>query len=788
MPLRRPLVALLLVALAGVGLVFAFLRIVVPEPTYHAEPRLLRKGALTQHVFFVVVDGLRFDVATDPRRMPHFSQAMQKQASAEMWAARVSMTTSAVLAFGTGQPGGMDQVVRNVHPRPPAFDSWIKSAHEHGISTAVAGDPAWKQMYREYLDEALLDPPGAGIEEDFNPKTFADTRALLRKKPGFLVAHFVTPDHQGHTHGIQSEGYAAHIRDYDQQLHDLLSELGPEWTVVVTSDHGAVDSGTHGSDSPIQRRTPAYAYGPGIVPVRFSEPVDQLDLAVTLAVLLGVAPPVHSRGALLAEWLDVDPNERTRLACDAARRVVHYARFEVGAEVSADGCASIESARSSVRAADRIVSERTGITSLQATLTALVGAVLFALIALVLGGRKALSGLPAAAIVAALGVALVLYTERLPGSFPNVVRGALFTLLLLPVLPFVFRPNDGMRVLERFPNIAPAVLPGFLLATYTANTQPLAWIAVAVTFVIACRDKPLPLHWVRFVLVVLALLLLLRAGVKQSNVFPPWYLANVSLGRAVASALLVGWFLGEAMRPAQNRLHVSLGLAIALGSFLARDHVPPLFGRAAIVGCGIAAAVFVFRGPKLMAFAFGFASFAWVSRNHEMTTLVLTLVVAQGMGEAFAKRDGVGRPALVMLLATAGFGLVFVQRLGIQNELDFGGMDLQAGAFGDTRVSPAVIGVAIGYKYCLASLLALAALVTPLARALRDALVPALAIAFVARSAMLVLFLFLCGSSYWTGLRVMADVPFPFLATLAALALWIGLFSSQTAPSRSSSS
>jgi hypothetical protein len=142
----------------------------------------------------------------------------------------------------------------------------------------------------------------------------------------------------------------------------------------------------------------------------------------------------------------------------------------------------------------------------------------------------------------------------------------------------------------------------------------------------------------------------------------------------------------------------------------------------------------------------------------------------------------------VLLLATAGFGLVFVQRLGIQNELDFGGMDLQAGAFGDTKVSPAVIGVAIGYKYCLAALLVLVSLVTPLARQLRDRVVTALALAFVGRSALLVLLLFLCGSSYWTGLRVMADVPFPFLATVAMLAIWIGIALSQTAASRSSSS
>lgn len=785
MSLRRALIAISLVGLAALGLVLAFLAVIVPEPTFRPEPRPLKERALTQHLMLVVVDGLRFDIATDESRMPHFAGRMKAGASAEVWAGRVSMTTSAVLAYGTGQPGGMDQVVRNIRPRPPTFDNWLTRAKERGLTLAAAGDPAWKQMYGGAMARTLLDPPGAGIEEDFNPKTFKDVRELRVAKPNFLVAHFVTPDHQGHAYGIFSTRYADHIRDYDRQLHQLLLEFGPSWTVLVTSDHGAVDSGTHGSDTPLQRRTPAFAFGPGIRPGAHSDQaVDQLDLAATMAVLVGVAPPAHGRGHVLVEWLDLDQAERERIACDQARQVVAYAKAEVDSEVALDSCSSVSSARDAVRAADLTIAERTGISSPRATLIAIVGCLLFALIAWVILGRRALPVLPLAGGLAVLATAIVFYTERLPGGLPNIVRGVLFTLLLAPVLVLLLKPAIGFRALERSGVFAPLLIPGLLLATYTANTQPLAYVAVAVTFVLVCRERRL--RPVRIAVVALALLCLARAGFKQTNVFPEWYLKDTVLKQGVAIAFLVSWFLGQELEAVKNRRHLYIGLGLALGSFFLRGHVPPVAGRAAIVVFGILACVVALRRQRLLALGLGLTSFVWVSRHHELCAVILTLIVAEGIGDAVGREKAPGRP-LFLLLTAAGFGLVFLQRLGIQNELDFGGLDLAAGAFGDPHVSEAVIGVALGYKYLLGATLVLGALVAPLDARVQGELAPALAVTFVARTAVLVLLLFVCGSSYWTGLRVMADVPFPFLGAVAALVIWIG-FLAQPASSRSSSS
>ena len=128
-----------------------------------------------------------------------------------------------------------------------------------------AGDRAWVQLYGKSFDEFRLDPQGIAIDRDFNAQTFRNARELQLKSPDFLVAHFTAPDHQAHGTGIQSSRYARHIRQFDGELFDWLDSLTPDWTVVVTSDHGAADSGTHGTDTALQRRCPIAAWGPGII-------------------------------------------------------------------------------------------------------------------------------------------------------------------------------------------------------------------------------------------------------------------------------------------------------------------------------------------------------------------------------------------------------------------------------------------------------------------------------------------------------------------------------------------
>lgn len=794
----RPLAVLALHAILVVGLVLALVRLILPAPAPSAvTPRRLVDRALTDHLLFVVIDGLRHDVASDPERMPNFARALRERASAEPWAGRVTMTTSAVLAFGTGQRGRFEQIVRNLNPEPPPFHSWLDSAHRRGLLLATVGDPAWVEMYGSAFAASRPDPKGVSIDVDFNPQTFRDTRELLATKPALLIAHFVTPDHQGHVHGIASPGYTRHIRGFDAELFRLLGELSPAWTVVVTSDHGAVDSGTHGSDTAVQRHTPALAYGPGIRSGVHLGRVEQVDLAPTLATLLGVEAPAHGLGFVMAPWLDLSPAERAGAACRDAERALALRAAALRDAPVVSACdpgappeRQIEQSRSIVRATDAALTGASGITSPSAWLTGALGALLLAIMALITLGRPVLSALPGAVILCALATLLVSEVERLPGALPNVARVVAFTVGFAPALVLLFAPGRFARWVEAWPRLSMLYVPGALVASYPANAQPVAWVSVGVLLVVfffagRVDASALPpwrasLRVTRLTALGAAVVFvaLHRVGTIAEGILPSWFHKNPPLVMAVALGSISLLFASRALRRDERVpvVHVLAGLCLVVAALLLRDVVPPWLGRGAIVALGLGAIVALRRGQLEACLALALASTAFVSRTWELPVVAATLFLADAAGRALRARDAqrdAGR-AWLLLAITFAFALLMVQRIGIQGALDFGGMDFGAGGFGDPHVPAWWIGVALGWKYVSVGLLALLLFCRRLEPEARERLLAGLAVAFMARSAVLMAMLFVAGDSYWTGFRVLGDLPFGLLGVAIAGLAWLG--------------
>ncbi|HMJ11857.1 MAG TPA: alkaline phosphatase family protein, partial [Polyangiaceae bacterium] len=501
--MSRLLVLLALVALLCYVCVLAVLRIAVPPPVPAGVAARAPVGArLSRHLLFVIVDGLRYDVAMNARRMPHFARAMREHRSAEIWAGPVSMTSSAILAYGTGQPGGLEQIVHNLSPARTRLNSWLENAHARGLEIAVVGDPAWVKMYGESIAAKRLDPKGAAIDVDFNPETFRGVRELRAGSPDVLIAHFVTPDHQAHAYGVHSARYAAHIRNYDAELAGMLREFGPDWTVIVTSDHGAADTGTHGADVPIQRRSPIYAYGPGIAPPSsVPESLDQLDMAATFAALLGVSAPAHGRGQVLIDWLTLAPEERAALACDSAVRLAELASA-AGATNVRDGtlrCNARQNPEETLTLAARASSAaRASLTELGSSTFRAWWLVLCA-VALAVGilwllqGANIVSAAPLALGVLVATVVGLYYNERLPGHGPNAVRLFFFVVCNVPALLLLLRPARAAELVEAHPVAASVIAPGLLAVSYTAHVQPesyaLIWVG-ALAFVFSGRLGP----------------------------------------------------------------------------------------------------------------------------------------------------------------------------------------------------------------------------------------------------------------------------------------------------------
>jgi predicted AlkP superfamily pyrophosphatase or phosphodiesterase len=132
------------------------------------------------------------------------------------------------------------------------------------------------------------------------------TAWLSRNPMDFTFIYLGYTDTAGHDHGWMSERYLKAITNADRCIGLILSALPVESTVIVTSDHGGHDR-SHGTDSDDDMIVPFIIRGPDI-PAGYTidQPINIIDIAPTIAVLLGITPS--------AEWAGIPLEFPHRLA------------------------------------------------------------------------------------------------------------------------------------------------------------------------------------------------------------------------------------------------------------------------------------------------------------------------------------------------------------------------------------------------------------------------------------------------------------------------------------------
>jgi hypothetical protein len=790
--LRAAVAALgLMLALVGAA-AWALVGIVLhPAPAVPVEPTAVAPRALSEHVILLIADGLRYDVATDGR-MPHFAAAMERHSSGAIWAGTITMSSAAILAYGTGQRGGIEQLVFNMDPRPPSLNTWLaNAARDHELG--AVGDLTWVKLYGADLAYAYPDPPGVAMEADLNPASFANVRALIAKAPSFIAAQFTTPDHQGHVYGIPSDAYAAHMRHFDQLLDELQRELGPEWTVIVTSDHGAQDSGSHGTDTDVERRSPIFVYGPGIRPgIRIDRRLEQPELANTLPVLLGVAPPAHSFGHTIVEWLDYSASEVSQVACNEARRAARYGAAAGNAAFGARAdaiCARGDDPAGAVDASRALVADvgakvhSGGLGSAALAWWMLAACVATIAIAAVAFARGMLPSLPFAVGLGVVALALTFYVEKLPSGWQKPVLVTLFVLANLLAVAAVFFPGRLNDWLDARGGLAPVVLPGLLVASYTTNTQAMSFVAIAsctLYFVLSgpaargahlFRTARLALPRAGAAAALVCVAILFFPGTRKQDHWGSWVLTAVTPMLAVSCAGVVAWIAARAWRGgAPERVAALAGAPVMIATLLARRLATPWLGRLLIALLLVSALVFAWQKRRSLALYFGLAAYALLlTREIQIVAVIASLGLAELVAASLPRE--LARHTL-LLLAIFVFGLFFVQRIAIQ-----GGVDIDdfapAATFGDTSPPWWVVSVAVTLRWLVPEVLTLGLLLWPAGLALRDALLRGLTVVYAARVTVLVLMIGICGNSFWTAKRCLGDIPFAALAAVAVATLWL---------------
>ena len=114
----------------------------------------------------------------------------------------------------------------------------------------------------------------------------------------FAFLYFGYTDWAGHKFGWMGNEYMSAMQSCWNNIEKVMTELGDEYTYIITADHGGHDR-THGYDIPEDMTIPVILCGKDFEEGKIIENVSIIDIAPTIAKLLGTEPDEEWEGKSL---------------------------------------------------------------------------------------------------------------------------------------------------------------------------------------------------------------------------------------------------------------------------------------------------------------------------------------------------------------------------------------------------------------------------------------------------------------------------------------------------------
>lgn len=122
--------------------------------------------------------------------------------------------------------------------------------------------------------------------------------AMQTERPDFIFNYTGHTDETAHKYGWMSPEYMDAVAWVSENLEKLVHSLPPEYTIVITADHGG-HARTHGLDIPEDMTIPIGFCGPLWEKGKKLENVRLIDIAPTIATMLGCEIPADWDGSSL---------------------------------------------------------------------------------------------------------------------------------------------------------------------------------------------------------------------------------------------------------------------------------------------------------------------------------------------------------------------------------------------------------------------------------------------------------------------------------------------------------
>ena len=269
---------------------------------------------LTRRVVFVLIDALRDDTSHKSEVMPFLNELRGRGAWATMHSRPPSYSEPGYSVLFTGVwPDLSDGPTINLdYAEIPTWtqDDLVSAAHRAGLKTAVSGYYWFARLIPQASVDASFYTPGEDRAAD---RAVVDAATPWLRDPDLPVC--ADPYRPGGL-GRAPRGRTAHpnwdaaARRADDLLREIAGTLDLDRdTLFVASDHGQIDRGGHGGQDPITLVEPWVLAGAMTVPGSYGE-VNQVDVAPTLAVLLGTNIPASAQGRPRVEMLALSAEQK----------------------------------------------------------------------------------------------------------------------------------------------------------------------------------------------------------------------------------------------------------------------------------------------------------------------------------------------------------------------------------------------------------------------------------------------------------------------------------------------
>lgn len=283
---------------------------------YRLHAKLPAGPRLVQRVILVTIDGLRLDHS---RRLEFLNELRRRGADGRVQVGLPSLTNPGRAAMVTGAWADVHGITSNFALQRVEADSVFSLAYVAGLRTAVAGSPFWYRGFSPYVDELLrsADEPRFVPPDELRrwqlERCAEGLEFVKRARFDFLTLDWTAGDTASHDYGSLSADTEQIFATIDGCLRNLVHSQDLQSTVIiVTSDHGHIDSGGHGGSEPEVLDVPLVLAGGPVRPgAQFR--ARQVDIAPTICVLLGLPFPSTGDGVVLLEALRTNPDLRDSL-------------------------------------------------------------------------------------------------------------------------------------------------------------------------------------------------------------------------------------------------------------------------------------------------------------------------------------------------------------------------------------------------------------------------------------------------------------------------------------------